>query len=152
MTNLEAIAKMERGYFGENGIYPAVAPVPLACMPGQKCNWDPPSTLAFGSIGFAIEGSVYYNYDVNSGAGPLCACPSAGCFTASAYGNSDLDAAVAVVAYFHADGGGVVCPVQAFPAIGPPIDPGNGLPVLDQPLDIYQKALEFGALPLADDY
>lgn len=151
MTNLEAVAKLEKGYFGENGIYPPATPVPLVCTPGQKCNWDPPSSLVFGPIGFTAEGSVYFNYDVNSAPG-LCACPSGGCFTASAYGDSDLDTAVAVVAYFHADDGGVACPVQVFPAIGPPIDPGNGMPVLDEPLDIFQKAMEFGAVPLADDY
>jgi prepilin-type N-terminal cleavage/methylation domain-containing protein len=152
MTNLEAIAKMERGYFGENGIFPAVLPVPLACTPGQKCNWDPPSSLAFGAIGFEAEGSVYFNYDVNTAAPPgLCACPSGGCFTASAYGDSDIDGATAVVAYFHADNAGVVCPTQVF-TYGPPIDPANGMPVLDEPLDLYQKAMEFGAPPPSDDY
>ena len=151
MTNLEALAKMERGYFGENGIYPAAVPVPLAGIPGQKNNWDATAAAAFGQLGFGVEGSIWFIYDVSSAEG-ICACPSGTCFTASAYGDSDLDTAIAVVSYFHADGAGVVCPVQVFPAIGPPIDPGTGVPVLDQPVDIYQKALEFGAVPLADDY
>ena len=145
MTNLEAIAKLQTSYFGENGSHPAVNPVPLG-PPGMKQNWDPASTAAFGSLGFAAEGSVWYVYDVNSSSG-ACACPSNGCFTASAYGDSDRDASIAIVAFFHADGGGTVCPTQVFGAIGPPIDPFDGLPILEQPVDIFQYSG-----PVADDY
>lgn len=153
MTNVDGIAKMERGFFGEHGIYPAAVPFP-AGAPGQKQNWDTthPDAAGFNRLGFVVEGTAWFAYDVSSASGPTCVCPSGACFTASAYGDSDLDGAVAVVAYFHADGAGVVCPVQVFPAIGPPIDPDTGNPVLDQPVDIYQKALEFGGVPLADDY
>ena len=147
MTNLEGIAKMERAYFGENGSYPAAIPVPLG-PPGLKQNWDATASLpaAFGTLGFQTEGSVYYVYDVNSSAG-LCACPSNECFTASAYGDSDRDTAIGVVSYFHADQGGTVCPVQVFPAIGPPIDPIDGNPILEQPVDIFQYSG-----PVVDDY
>jgi prepilin-type N-terminal cleavage/methylation domain-containing protein len=145
MTNLEAVAKMERSYYGENGIYPSAIPAP-AGAPGEKQNWDALASLAFGSLGFQAEGSVWFVYDVNSASG-LCACPSGGCFTASAYGDSDKDGAIAVVGYFHADGLGVACPVQVFPALGPPIDPADGLPILEQPVDIHMWSG-----PLADDY
>jgi prepilin-type N-terminal cleavage/methylation domain-containing protein len=145
MTNLEAIAKMERGYYGENGIYPAALPAP-AGLPGQKQNWDAAALASFGQLGFAAEGSVWFIYDVNSPTG-LCPCPSGACFTASAYGDSDLDGAIAVVSFFHADDTGLACPVQLFPAIGPPIDPSDGQPMLEQPVDIYQWSG-----PLADDY
>lgn len=144
MTNLEAISKMERSYFGENGSYPFAPPVPLG-PPGIKQNWDAISTAAFGTLGFNVEGSVFYVYDVNSQAG-VCACPSNECFTASAYGDSDGDGSVAMVGYFHADGAGVVCPGFAL-AIGPPIDPFDGLPILEQPVDIFQYSG-----PIADDY
>jgi prepilin-type N-terminal cleavage/methylation domain-containing protein len=142
MTNVSAISKLEKAYYGENGLYPDAAPVPLL-PPGQKQNWDAPALAAFGTLGFSTEGAVYYVYDVNSPVG-LCACPSGGCFTASAYGDSDLDGAVAVVSYFHADDLGVACPVQVFPALGPPIDPTDGAPILDQPTPILP--------PLSDDY
>jgi prepilin-type N-terminal cleavage/methylation domain-containing protein len=145
MTNLEAVAKMETTYFGENGIYPSAVPAPGG-PPGQKQNWDALALAAFGPLGFKIEGSVNYVYDVNSAAG-ICPCPSGGCFTASAYGDSDLDGAIAVVSYFHPDAGGVACPVQVFPAVGPPIDPLDGQPILNQPVDIHQYSG-----PLADDY
>ena len=147
MTNLEAIAKMERGYFGENGIYPAASPAPPAGTPGQKENWvDAPPPFTFAQLGFAVEGSAWFVYDVNTPTG-LCPCPSGGCFTASAYGDSDLDGGISVISYFHADDAGVACPVTVFPAIGPPIDPLDGLPILDQPVDIYQWSG-----PIADDY
>lgn len=156
MTNVEAIAKMERSYYGENGIYPAAIPAP-ALAPGAKQNWDPTAVAALGNpsfatLGYQAEGSVWFVYDVNSGSG-ACACPSDSCFTATAYGDSDLDTNVAVVSMFHADGGGVVCPVQVLPIITPPIDPSTGLPVLDQPVDIYSFDSMFGTVPQrADDY
>ncbi|MEN8160411.1 MAG: type II secretion system protein [Myxococcota bacterium] len=145
MTNLEAVSKMLRSYFGENGIYPAAVPVP-AGAPGQKQNWDALATAAFGQLGFQVEGSLWYVYDINTPQS-LCPCPSGNCFTASAYGDSDLDGAIAVISYFHADDAGVACPVQVFPAIGPPIDPNDGLPLLEQPVDIFQWSG-----PIADDY
>lgn len=145
MTNLEAISKMERAYFGENGAYPAAAPVPLG-PPGAKQNWDAAADAAFASLGFKTDGSVFYVYDVNTSAG-VCACASNACFTAAAYGDSDRDGNIAVVGYFHADGVGAVCPVQVFPAIGPPIDPFDGLPILEQPVDIFQYSG-----PVVDDY
>jgi len=145
MTNLTGISKMQLAYYGENGSHPASIPVPLGA-PGLKQNWDAASAAAFGAIGFGTEGSVFYVYDTNSSAG-VCACPSNGCYTAAAYGDSDRDGAVAVVAFFHADGGGTVCPVQVFPGIGPPIDPVDGLPILEQPVDIFQYSG-----PVADDY
>ena len=150
MTNVEAIAKLERGYFGENGIYPSAIPAP-ALPPGAKQNWDALAVASFGPLGYQAEGTVWFVYDVNSGAG-ICACPSGACFTAAAYGDSDLDARPAVVAMFHADESGVVCPVQVMGQT-PPIDPGTGLPVLDQPVDIYTYDSMFGTIPQrADDY
>jgi prepilin-type N-terminal cleavage/methylation domain-containing protein len=145
MTNLEAISKLQRAYFGENGSHPAAIPVPLG-PPGQKQNWDAAALAAFSTLGFQTDGSVFYVYDVDSSSGG-CACPSNGCFTASAYGDSDRDGNIAVVAYFHADGAGTVCPVQVFPAVGPPIDPLDGFPILEQPVDIFQYSG-----PVVDDY
>jgi prepilin-type N-terminal cleavage/methylation domain-containing protein len=150
MTNVEAIAKMERGYYGENGIYPAASLAAPAGVPGVKQNWDALARGQFSQLGYEAEGTVWFVYEVNSAAG-LCACPSGGCFTATAYGNSDLDPNMAVISYFHGDGAGTVCP-NLILGIGPPIDPGDGLAVLDQPIDIYTFDLMFGFLPRADDY
>jgi prepilin-type N-terminal cleavage/methylation domain-containing protein len=145
MTNLDAIAKLQTAYYGENGSHPASIPVP-AGAPGLKQNWDAAAAAAFGSIGFSTDGSVFYVYDTNTSAS-VCACPSNGCFTAAAYGDSDRDGNVAVVAFFHADEAGSVCDVQVFPGVGPPIDPVDGLPIVEQPVDIFQ----FSG-PIVDDY
>jgi prepilin-type N-terminal cleavage/methylation domain-containing protein len=149
MTNVEGIGKMERAYFGENGIYLAATPAP-ALAPGLKQNWQPELPFSFDALGFEAEGSVWFVYDVNSASGG-CACPSGACFTATAYGDSDLDSAVAVISTFHADAGGVVCP--ALLTITPPINPGTGVAVLDQAVDIYTFDSMFGTIPQrADDY
>ncbi len=129
MTNLEAIAKMEKTHFGEFGIYPAAIPVP-AGIPGQKTNWGPVANAVFGPLGFAAEGSVWYAYDVNSSLG-VCACPSGGCFTVAAYSDLDQDGAFSTVAYFHPDAAGVICTTQIF-SWPPPIQ--AGIPMLDQPV------------------
>ena len=77
----------------------------------------------------------------------VCACPSNACFTASAYGDADRDTNIALVAYFHADGTGTVCPSFVMNTIGPPIDPSDGNPILEQPVDIFQYSG-----PVVDDY
>jgi prepilin-type N-terminal cleavage/methylation domain-containing protein len=148
MTNVEGIGKMERAFFGENGTYLAATPAP-ALAPGVKQNWQAVGPFSFDALGFQAEGSVWFVYDVNSANGG-CACPSGACFTATAYGDSDLDGTVAVISTFHADAGGVVCP--ALLTITPPIDPGSGVAVLDQVVDIYNFDKMFGTIPRADDY
>jgi prepilin-type N-terminal cleavage/methylation domain-containing protein len=145
MTNLAGISKLQTGYFGENGSHPAAPPVPLG-PPGLKQNWDAAAVAAFGTIGFSTEGSVYYVYEMNSSS-LACACPSNACYTAAAYGDSDRDGNVAAVAFFHADAGGTVCDLVTLPLGGLPIDPVDGLPILEQPVDIFQY---MG--PVVDDY
>jgi prepilin-type N-terminal cleavage/methylation domain-containing protein len=150
MTNLGAIAKLEKAYYGENGVFPAALPVPLM-PPGEKQNWDAAAVAAFGSIGFSTEGAVYFVYDVNSPAGGGCACAGDACFTTAAYGNSDKDPSLAVVGYFHPDPAGVTCTTQLF-AESAPIDPDDGLPIVDQPIDLHLAQLRAGMAPTVDDY
>jgi prepilin-type N-terminal cleavage/methylation domain-containing protein len=151
MTNVEGIGKMERAYFGENGIYPAALVAAPAGLPGTKQNWDALALATFGTLGFQAEGSVWFIYDVNADSF-ACACPSGGCFTATAYGDSDLDGRLAVISAFHADSTGVVCPVlTAVPPIATPPNDSTG-PVLDQVVDIYAFDTMFGTPPRADDY
>jgi prepilin-type N-terminal cleavage/methylation domain-containing protein len=150
MTNLGAIAKLEKSYYGENGVFPAALPVPLL-PPGEKQNWDAAAVAEFGTIGFATEGAVYFVYDVNSPASGGCACAGNACFTASAYGNSDKDPTLAVVGYFHPDEVGGTCTTQLF-FEPPPIDVDDGLPILDQPIDIHLAQLRAGMATTVDDY
>jgi len=109
MTNVEAIAKLMRGYFGDSGIYPAVGGAwPAPPLSPQPVPWDAAATAQFGSIGFRAEGSVRYRYDVDAGA--ECPCAGGACFTAFGYSNLDGDAGLGGVAYFQRDGAGVECP------------------------------------------
>ena len=129
MSNLAAIGTLETAYFGEFGIYPAAFPVPPG-VPGPKRPWGTLAQAVFGPLGFGIEGSAYYSYDVASAAGG-CGCPSAACFTASAYSDLDGDGAFSTVALFHPDTAGVVCNTQIF-NWPPPSE--AGIPIFDQPV------------------
>ena len=49
--------------------------------------WTPAADLAYARIGWRPEGTVYYDYEVNSTTGG--GCPDLDCFTATAYGDAD---------------------------------------------------------------
>jgi prepilin-type N-terminal cleavage/methylation domain-containing protein len=128
MSNVEAIAKMARGYFGEVGTYPAIAgywPAPI--MTPDVLPWDPASTAAFGPIGFRAEGAVRFRYDLDGDW--ECPCLSGACF--SAFGFSDLegDGLVGGVGYFHRDAAGIECPSTVATWLAP-LDP-LGMPIYD---------------------
>jgi prepilin-type N-terminal cleavage/methylation domain-containing protein len=144
-TNVEAIAKHERGYYGENGIYTAAPPMPGPPL-GVKRPWA--GAPGFRAIGFQIDGGVLFDYDVYSAASG-CACASRACFTATAYGDSDQDGRISVMAYFHPDDAGTTCPTQ-LAGYTPPIDPATGVVVLDRPAIIPAGPPAPG--PYADDY
>jgi type IV pilus assembly protein PilE len=148
MTNLAAIAALEKAYYGENGNFPAAPSAPLGA-PGEKQNWDAFARTAFGSIGFETE-AVFFVYDVNSAFGGTCGCASGGCFTAAAYGDSDKDTFVALVGLFHPDSAGVVCPDSVLGEF-PPIDPDDGVPILDQPVDLFVAQFDAGIVPPSVD-
>jgi prepilin-type N-terminal cleavage/methylation domain-containing protein len=139
MTNLAAIAKLENGYFGVHGIYPDALAAP-SLPPGEKQNWDALAEAEFAELGFKAEGTVWYIYDVNT---PESGCACLSCFTATAYGDSDRDTGVAFVSYFHG-AAPPVCPTM-IGGHGPPIDPDDGQPILNQPIAIPPG-------PGADDY
>jgi len=123
MTNVEAMAKMAKGYFGDSGIYPAVAGAwPLANPTAVATPWDAASRGAFGVLGFQPEGGVRYAYDFD--AGGECPCASGVCFTAIAFSNLDADATLGGVGYFHRDGGGIECPTSIWGWIAP-LDAGG---------------------------
>jgi len=123
MTNVEALAKMARAYFGEAGIYPAVGgPLPAPILTPNTTQWDAASTAAFGTIGFRVEGGVRYRYDLD--AGGECPCGSGACFTAVAFSDLEGDARIGGVGYFHRDGAGIECPTSLF-VWNAPLDNGG---------------------------
>lgn len=141
MTNLEAISKMQRSYYGEYGSYPRVVPVPSAPIGPAPRQWAGVAGAAFDVLGFSVEGAVYYDYDVEATGGGTCGCQE--CFTASAYGDLEGDSNTAVLSYVHPDSAGLFCNTQAL-GLGAPIDFQTGLPVYDAPARHLP--------PAADDY
>lgn len=109
-SNLASLVTTEKAFFAEFGAYVGVP----AAEPGQTGGSVPgpdkrdvgPLANAFSAVGWRPDGDVYYDYDVaafgtwNGQDSAACGCGPA-CFTASAYGDLDGDARVAVVAYFE---------------------------------------------------
>jgi prepilin-type N-terminal cleavage/methylation domain-containing protein len=130
MANVEAIAKMARGYFGEVGSYPAVAaPWPASPLDPAPVAWDAPSSAAFGSIGFRAEGAVRYRYDLD--AEWECPCASGACFSVFAYSDLEGDGRFGAVALVHRDGAAIECPSSLMGWLAP-LDSG-GMPIYDAP-------------------
>jgi prepilin-type N-terminal cleavage/methylation domain-containing protein len=127
MTNVEAIAKNVRGYFGESGVYPGVDLYWPAAPIGPRVGWDMASTTAFGQTGFRADGGVFYRYDVSANApiaGLECAADE---FTVIALSDLDGDTNVGAVGYFHPGAAGTPCPYVfgALPPLFPPFDGGG---------------------------
>ena len=126
MTNVEALAKHAKTYFGETGVYPGVDLFWPAPAPGPRVQWDAASTAAFGQLGFQVDGGVYYRYDVE-GAAPLGAECAADEFSVAAVADLDGDTLAGAVGYYHPGAAGVPCPyvIGGLPALFPPIVAGN---------------------------
>jgi type IV pilus assembly protein PilA len=96
-VNLAAIRTAEEGYFAEFGTYIQTLPSPAAWANGanavRKIPWTDPGVAPnnFGTLGFAPEGDVHFQYQVLAGpTGNLAAGnPPNSFFTAE--GRSDLD-------------------------------------------------------------
>jgi type IV pilus assembly protein PilA len=148
MTNLGAIATLEVGFFGANGVFIGAPPMPGGALTPSKRIWDAASKAAFGGLGYEPEGSVVYSYDVNEEPAD-CACPIGFngrpvCFTASAYGDLDGDTFTALISYFHTDPVGNIC-VTGINGLGPPLDRVSGNPILNAPGAYFNN-------PGSDDY
>ena len=120
-VNLAAIRTAEEGFFAEFGAY-----VPAAANPGaptsQKAPWGTP--VDFGSMGWAPEGDVYFQYDASV---------AGSSYSLSAVGNLDGAGANSEYGYIHPDaagalaliGGSVSCAAGVFN--GDPIAPASDL-------------------------
>lgn len=137
-TNVGALAKSVKTYYGDAGVYLGVAaPWPAAAPGPVALAWDAASSAAYGPLGFRPEGAVRYRYDVdsNTGAGLAeCPCASNACFTVVGYSDLEGDG-VGGVGLYHADVLGIVCNASLF-GWGPSLDT-FGNPILDSvvPLD-----------------
>ncbi len=110
-SNLAAIASAQKslrastGQFHDSGLsWPDPAATPQGVLGLHTMDWDADSETAFGDLGWAPEGRVYYSYMSH-----VC-CASGLCFTATAYGDVDGNGTPAAVMYVepHFDGAGAI--------------------------------------------
>ncbi len=132
-VNLGALANTQKAYFAIADTYLGVAPaepgMTLGDVPGTKSRNSDGIGTAFGPIGFASEGYVYFDYDTNApGLGAGCACTQ--CFTSTAYGDIDGDNSQSAIMYVHPGSAGGTC-VSAMFGYTTPLDMNN-LPIYDQ--------------------
>ena len=144
-TNLRGIATAQKSYQVTQGdFHDSLNAWPDFTLYGglglTKMPWDGDSESAFGELGWAPEGSVYYSYQTNTTND--CSCTL--CFTASAYGDVDGDGNPTAVMYVEPQrtaGGSVIGACAA----GLPAPLNLGTPVGSQG-PIYNAAAAHGAL------
>ncbi len=132
-VNLGALANNQKAYFAISDVFLGVAPaepgMTLGDIPGTVSRDSAGISTAFGAIGWASEGSVYFDYDTNAPIlGLGCACIQ--CFTSTAYGDIDGDNSQSAIMYVHPGSAGGTC-VSAMFGYTTPLDVNN-LPIYDQ--------------------
>jgi prepilin-type N-terminal cleavage/methylation domain-containing protein len=129
-SNLSSLAKGQKSYFAEYNDFVAVAAEPsggLSAGPTTTKRDKTSIDAAFADIGWVPDGDVFFDYDTATAADPLlgtCTCTEA-CFTASAYGNLDGDAALSVLLYTHPDAIGGFCETGMALNYAPPFNSGT---------------------------
>lgn len=143
-TNVSGIARAEKGYFAEEGVYFEAPTHPItteADLNAQQHAWTAAAATDFAALGWEPEGRVRYSYDVNTGATACFGGDCDGtCFTATAYGDLDTDDSASAIVYVqpgtNAGGGSVVCPPHLF-TLGVPVTAAKNEPVLHPGADDY---------------
>lgn len=139
-ANLSALARTEKSYFAEAGIFYETLTFPDPGAAGANLGtwkqvWNAAADAEFAEVGWTPEGNVFYSYDVNTGA-TACDCGET-CFTATAYGDVDGDDGLSAVMYVkpqvdQATGAILTeCPSHLF-GFGTPVRPKTGVKVFDE--------------------
>ena len=130
-SNIAGIVKLEKGYFGEYASFVDTAGLswPGGAPPQAKRTWTPAAEAAFGGVGFHPEGAVLFDYEVNV---DLAACPQQDCFTATAYGDADVNGLLALVMYVQPDANGNFGLSLLAAGAGVPLDPTSGAQKLNE--------------------
>ena len=129
-ANLGALAEAQKSYYAEYSAFVSVASEPtgaLAVGPTTIKRDSRSVNTAFATIGFLVEGDVFFDYDTVTRLAPqaaTCTCTGA-CFTAAAYGNLDGDAALSVLLLAHPDPTGGFCETSLAGNQTPPIKGGG---------------------------
>jgi type IV pilus assembly protein PilA len=112
-TNLAGIRTAEESYFAEYGLYVTAAAHPAAPVP-TKQQWTAAATHGFNIMGWAPEGSVFFQYATDVGGANNTA------YTASALGELDGGGNTSDFGYVKADGAGagIASTLNACPAGG----------------------------------
>jgi len=136
-VNLGSLAKAQKSYFAEFGLYKGALMVPSSTTgvnPGPKRRDSTVVKGTFDSIGWYPEGNIYFDYDTNTGGFADCNCPA--CFTSTAYGDVDGDGSVAMIMYTHPNlDQSNSCTSLNFPGKGIPQIRG-GSTVYDEPVRV----------------
>jgi prepilin-type N-terminal cleavage/methylation domain-containing protein len=128
-ANLAALAKTQKSYYAEFNDYVAVAAEPSftgGIAPNSTKRDETPINAAFAAVGWVPDGDVFFDYDTATASDPLlgtCTCVDS-CFTATAYGNLDDDAALSVLLYTHPDALGGFCETGQGGNQSPPFNGG----------------------------
>jgi len=112
-ANLGALGKTQLAYFAEFGAYVSVPSEPFTGLgvPPQPTKRNSASVgPAFALVGWVPEGDVFYDYDTLTDADGVCGCTLGPCFTASAYGDLDGNAAPSKYSYGQPNSAGQMCP------------------------------------------
>lgn len=135
-ANLSSLATAQKAYYAEYNQFVAVAAEPLLTtgLLANPIKRDSTSVVAaFGAVGWAPEGDVFYDYDTATGStrfGADCAaCNTADCFTASAYGDLDGNNLYSVIMFAHPNAAGEYCTTGIGGSKHPPFL--NGIRVFD---------------------
>jgi prepilin-type N-terminal cleavage/methylation domain-containing protein len=133
-ANLASLAKAQESYFAEFGDYVGVVSEPAGLTgqpPGPRkrasAGWD---NTNFGTVGWAPEGDVFFDYDTNTSDTDGACCQA--CFTAAAYGDLDGNGLLGVLVYVKPDANGGTCLTLQGGPLAPPVDPASGNVVLGQ--------------------
>jgi type IV pilus assembly protein PilA len=130
-SNMHAIAELQNTYFTEYNRYVSVPlSQPGGGTPGvEKRVWTAAANTAFGTLGWAPEGGVFYDYDVNVDMG---VCPQLDCFTSAAYGDLDGNGALSVVMYVRPDAMGNQATTLLAGMLGAPVEPATGRVIINE--------------------
>ncbi len=132
-ANLAALAKSEKSYFAEYGLFVGADMVPFSATgvsAGPEKRDSATVATEFSGVGWFPEGNIYYDYDTNVGGFAGCACTT--CFTSTAYGDVDGDGECAMILYTHPN-------VDLTASCTSLYFPGKGIPQIRDGSTVYDE-------------
>jgi type II secretory pathway pseudopilin PulG len=149
-ANLKAVAESQLAFYAVKGYYhgtgvPYPDFVPYGGLGSHRMGWDNASETAYGELGWAPEGEVYYSYETNTPDVDPAGCTCTLCFTATAFGDVDANGLVSAVMYVHPEpdgSGGFFDCTSNLGDFGAPTRLGSGTTVYDE-VAVYRLIDEY---------